>query len=103
MPVIVVATHVPKPERAAAILAALERVIPRIHGEDGCELYAVHADDERIIIVERWSGQDALDLHAAGEPVAELTAQIHDWLAEPADVQVLQNLPYGTPTKGTIQ
>lgn len=40
-----------------AILDAYREVVPLIHEEPGCEMFAVHIDEPQntIVIVERWS------------------------------------------------
>ena len=42
MSVIVVATVLPVPERRAEVLSALKDAVPRVHAEEGCDLYALH-------------------------------------------------------------
>ena len=44
MPVVVVATITPKPEYRDEVIAAMKKAVPLVHAEDGCELYALHAD-----------------------------------------------------------
>jgi len=42
MSIVVVATITPKPEHTDEVAAAFAGVIPQVHAEDGCELYALH-------------------------------------------------------------
>ena len=42
MSIVVVATISPKPEHTDAVAAAFAGIIPQVHAEDGCELYALH-------------------------------------------------------------
>jgi len=103
MSVVVVAIQTPKPGRLQDVLDAFEVITPLVHKEQGCELYAVHTDGEAVYIIERWSSQEDLDLHAAGEPLVKLDELRGDALAVPVAVHVMSNLPYGEPLLGTIQ
>jgi quinol monooxygenase YgiN len=98
----VVAMQTPKPGRLQDVLDAFAAVSPRVHEEAGCELYAAHTDGTVCIMVERWTTQADLDAHAAGAPLAQLIALWGDALEKPYDVWVLENVPLGVPTKGTI-
>jgi len=51
--VVVVATIIPLPEHRDAVIAAFTETIPEVHKEDGCELYALHQNDDRLIMVEK--------------------------------------------------
>lgn len=103
MSVVVVAVLTPQPGRIQEILDAFAVVSPKVHEEPGCELYALHHDAEKVIMVERWSSRGDLDAHSAGQPLVELNALLGDALATPPDVSVLENVPLGNPVKGTIQ
>lgn len=102
MPV-VVAMQIAKSGRVQEILDAFAAVSPLVHNEQGCELYAAHTDGDRCIMVERWTTQEDLDAHAAGEPIKELGRLFGDALAKPSEVWVLENVPFGDLHKGTIQ
>lgn len=102
MPV-VVAIQTPKPGRLQDVLDAFAVVSPKVHEEKGCELYAAHTDGSVCVMVERWTTQEDLDAHAAGELLKELVALWGDALAQPYDVWVLDNVPLGDPLKGTVQ
>jgi quinol monooxygenase YgiN len=103
MSVVVVAVLTPRPGRIREVLDAFAVVSPKVHEEPGCELYALHHDDEKVFMVERWSSREELDAHSAGRPLAELNTLLGDTLAAPPDVSVLENVPLGNPVKGTIQ
>ena len=55
MSVVVVATIVPEPEHRDEVIAAFRHTITQVHGEDGCELYALHEAPDRLIVVEKWA------------------------------------------------
>ena len=44
MSVVVVATIVPLPDQVDAVREAILAAVPQVHGEPGCELYALHED-----------------------------------------------------------
>lgn len=55
------------------LLAALEAVVKHTRAEPGCLGYAahLHADDpRRVLFLERWADQAALDRHWASEHLA---------------------------------
>jgi quinol monooxygenase YgiN len=103
MSVIVVATITPLPGRTQHVLDSFATVLPLVHAEPGCELYAIHTDGERVIMVERWASREDLDAHSNGEALVQLGALNADALAGPPEVRVLDNVPAGDPVKGTIQ
>lgn len=103
MSVVVVAVLTPKPGRIREILDAFAVVSQKVHEERGCELYAAHTDGNKVVMVERWTTPEDLDAHAGGQPLAELTTLMGDALANPIDVSVLENVPFGDAAKGTIQ
>jgi quinol monooxygenase YgiN len=103
MPVVVVATIHPLPDRRAEVIAALEEVIARVHAEDdGCLLYALHEGRDRLVMVEKWSTPDALARHGRGAAIAELGKRLDGLVEGATDVQVLQPHPAGTPDQGTL-
>jgi quinol monooxygenase YgiN len=101
--VVVVATLTPLPGMLQRILDAFALIAPKVHDESGCELYAAHHSATHVVIIERWSAPADLAAHAAGTPVGQLHALLHGLLAQPTDVTVLENVPFGDPLKGTIQ
>jgi quinol monooxygenase YgiN len=104
MSVVVVATLYPRPENRADVVAALEDTIAVVHAQDeGCELYALHEGVDRLVIIEKWVSQDALDTHGRGSAVAELGGRLRDKMAAAGDVQVLTPHPAGTPELGTLR
>jgi quinol monooxygenase YgiN len=103
MTVIVVATIYPEPKRRAEVIAALESTIARVHAEDeGCELYALHEGEDRLVMIEKWSSPDTLTAHGKGDAFAELSKQLEGKLTRALDVQVLQPHPAGTEQQGQL-
>lgn len=65
---VVVATLVAKPGHEATLRTALEQVVPPSRAEAGCARYELHSDHEhagRFVVLEQWSGAEALRLHEA--------------------------------------
>jgi quinol monooxygenase YgiN len=102
MSVVVVATIVPKPEHRNEVIAAFRDTIAQVHGEDGCELYALHEAPDRLIVVEKWASSEALRTHGKGAAIAALNPQLAGKVAGPPEVIVTQPVPAGDPDKGQV-
>jgi quinol monooxygenase YgiN len=103
MSVVVIATIRPVPEHRAEVVAAYEDAVARVHEEDdGCELYALHEDDDKLVMIEKWTSREALAAHARGEALVELSARLDGKLLDRVDVQILQPHPAGTPEQGSL-
>jgi quinol monooxygenase YgiN len=100
--VVVVATITPRPEHRDEVIAAFTATIPRVHAEDGCELYALHAAADRLIMVEKWASRDALAAHSKGAALAALNPALAGKVAGPPEVIVLDAVPAGDPAKGQL-
>jgi quinol monooxygenase YgiN len=101
MSVTVVATIVPRAEHRDALIAAIEAAIPKVHAEDGCELYALQEGRDRLVMIEKWSSTEALQAHGQGEVLKELHAAQEGMLDGEVDVQVLRPHPVGD-AKGAV-
>ncbi|MGO8886278.1 MAG: putative quinol monooxygenase [Streptosporangiaceae bacterium] len=73
-----------------------------MHAEDGCELYALHQADGKLVMIERWSSPGALDVHSKGPNLARLAAALDGKLTGPLDVTVLEPVPAGDAAKGQV-
>ena len=101
--VIVVATAFPVPERKAEVIAAFEAAIAQVHSEEpGCELYALHQGEDRLVMIEKYASQDAVAEHIKGKGLAALRAALEGKLSSPMDVQVLIPHPAGNARKGAL-
>jgi len=100
--VVVVATIVPLPEHRDEVIAAFTETVARVHEEEGCELYALHQADDRLMMVEKWASPDALRTHSKGAALAALNPRIAGKIAGPAEVIVLRAVPAGDPGKGQL-
>lgn len=102
-PVVVTAYFHPAEGARERVLAAMERVIPRVHEEAGCNLYAIQeAEDGTIIMIEHWDSAALLDEHGAGVPVAEFNAELEGLLEEPVKVTRYTPIPMGDARKGVV-
>jgi quinol monooxygenase YgiN len=99
---VIVAIITPKPGEFDAVEEVLTRLIPDVHAEDGCELYALHKGKDRFVFVEKWRDSAALGAHGTGANIKALNAGLKGRLAGPPDVQVLEAVPVGDPAKGAV-
>ncbi len=103
MSVVVTAVFVPRPGQHEAVRAAIEGVLPDVHAEEGCELYALHdAADGTLVLLEKWESAELLDAHGSAEPVARLGAALAGLLEKPPVVARMAPLPAGDPAKGRL-
>jgi quinol monooxygenase YgiN len=102
MSVVVVATIVPLPEHRAAVIDAIKETIEQVHAEDGCELYSLNEASDRLVMVEKWASQQALDAHAKGPNLAALGPKLAGKVTGAPQVIVLQPVPAGDPAKGAV-
>jgi quinol monooxygenase YgiN len=100
--VVVVATIVPRPEHRDEVIATITETVAAVHEEDGCELYALHQTDDRLVMVEKWASADALRAHSRGAALAAQAPRLAGKLTGPAEVIVLQAVPAGDPAKGLL-
>jgi quinol monooxygenase YgiN len=103
MPVIVVATITPLPEHRDEVRDALQAAVGPVHGEDGCELYALHENGDRFVMIERWASPAALQTHSTDSAgLRKLNADLKGKLQGPLDVVILNPVPAGEPAKGAL-
>ncbi len=102
MPVVVVAIIRPLAEHRAAVIDAIKETIEQVHAEDGCELYSLNEAPDRLVMVEKWASQQALDAHAKGPNLAALGPKLAGKVTGAPEVIVLQPVPAGDPAKGAV-
>lgn len=102
MSVVVVATITPLPGQEDAVREAILASIPQVHGEPGCELYALHEGKGQFVMVERWASADALAVHGKADALTALGAALAGKVAGPPEVRRLTAVPAGDPAKGTL-
>ena len=102
MSVVVVATIKPLPEYREDVIAAFTAIIPRVHDEDGCELYTLNAAEDRLIMIEKWASREALGTHSKGAALAAMGPKIAGRTAGRPEVIVTEAVPAGDPAKGQL-
>jgi quinol monooxygenase YgiN len=102
MSVVVVATIRPLPEHRDEVIAAFSAAIPDVHAEDGCELYALHQADDRLIMIEKWASPAALAVHSKGAALTALGPKLAGKVAVAPEVIVTQAVPVGDAAKGQL-
>lgn len=102
MSVVVVATIVPLAEHRDVVVTALRSAIEQVHGEDGCELYALHEAPDRLVMVEKWASSEALGIHSRGAALTALARALAGKVTGAPDVVVLQPVPAGDPAMGQL-
>ena len=68
MPIRLIITMRAQPGRGGELLAEMERRCVDVRGEPGCEQFEVFQsghDPDRVCLLELWTDQAALDVHAA--------------------------------------
>jgi quinol monooxygenase YgiN len=100
--VVLVATFQPTPGRIDDLIEAITSVIPSVHTEDGCELYALHRGKDTLVMIEKWSSRDALKAHGSGPAIAEMGPKLKGLLAAPPEVLRFESIPAGTESQGTL-
>ena len=102
MSVVLVATITPLPEYHEDVIAAFTAIIPRVHDEDGCELYALHANADRLILVEKWASREALATHGKSAALTALNPTLAGKVAGSSELTALDAVPAGDPAKGQL-
>lgn len=99
---VIVATITPKPDKFDEVAEVLTRLIPEVHNEDGCELYALHRGKDRFVFVEKWRDMAALGAHGGSPNLKALNEGLEGLVTGSLDVQVLEAVPAGDPDKGAL-
>ena len=103
MPVIVVATVIPVSEHRASLVAAFEQAIATVHAEDeGCELYALHEGEDRLVMVEKWTTAESLAAHGQTPVMQKFLDAIDGKIVGEVDLQFLRPHPAGSPEQGAL-
>jgi quinol monooxygenase YgiN len=80
----------------------VREAVAQVHGEPGCELYALHEGRDRLVMVEKWASPEALAAHHDGAALAVLGGALRGKVTAAPDVQVLAPVPAGDPAKGEL-
>ena len=102
MSVVVVATITPSEGNHGEVRQILLDTIPQVHAEPGCELYSLHEDGQRFVMVEKWESAEALETHSNGEVLRDAGRALAGKLDGKLDVRSLSAVPAGDPAKGAL-
>ncbi|KAB7834125.1 putative quinol monooxygenase [Streptomyces mobaraensis] len=100
MTLFVVAECLAAPGKEDRLRTALEAMIEPSLDEPGCLAYRPYADPNdpaRMVIVEQWTSQEALDEHFATPHFRHVVEVLDEILAEPLTVRRLVPAPAGGP------
>lgn len=90
-----VATLKAKEGKADTLRDVVAKIIPVVQTEPGCISYHLHVDrtdPDRMVMLETWESQAALDAHVAARPFQELKPKLEELLAEPLSLLFLERL-----------
>jgi quinol monooxygenase YgiN len=102
MSVVVVATIRPLPEHRAEVITEIKQAIALVHAEDGCELYSLNEAPDRLMMIEKWASQEALDIHLGAPALAALGPRLAGKLTAAPEIIVLTPSPAGHEAKGQL-
>lgn len=83
--IVMIAENQAAPGRGAEVRALFEGVVERTRSEDGClryELFQDREDDDRIILLEEWRDEEALNAHLGAEHIKDLFQKIMQLLTD---------------------
>ncbi|WP_057377058.1 putative quinol monooxygenase [Phycicoccus sp. Soil803] len=103
MPLVVIACINPRPQNHADVARGLAELVPVVHSEKGCEIYALHDSGTGLVMVEQWTSQEDLELHAAGHAVLKMKQLLRGKLANPVSTTVAVPVPAGSNAKGILR
>ncbi len=103
--VVAIATLTPLPGKTDELITAMTTLIEQVHAnEEGCLLYAMHRhpDGERLVMVEKYTGPDAVKAHRASEHFKAAGAAFASLLDGRPEVLALEPIPQGDRDKGRV-
>jgi quinol monooxygenase YgiN len=89
--IIVLGSVVVQPGKLEEALALSQAHVLRSRAEPGCIAHAVHLDSEnpqRLVFVERWADQAALQVHFSVPESGQFVAALTRLLSEPPEMTV---------------
>lgn len=96
-PCIVIAIFQPKPQHLEQVRSALKEIMPEVHQEPGCELYALHEGVEgSLVFIEKWANRENWMKHNNFHTVARIKQAVDGLLDKPIDVHELYGVEPGT-------
>jgi quinol monooxygenase YgiN len=103
--VVALATLTPAPGKTEELVAAMTSLIEQVHAnEPGCLLYALHRhpDGESLVMVEKYTGPDAVAAHRASDHFKAAGKALAGLLAVAPEVIALEPVVVGDPDKGAV-
>jgi|SRR6516162_8752177 quinol monooxygenase YgiN len=102
MPVAVVTIH-PKPGKLDEVVDMFKEEIPIVHDQPGCELFALHKTDDRVVLIEIWSSDETMRANANRPDLPAFSKRLADVVVGGVwDAVVLEPVPAGDPAKATV-
>jgi quinol monooxygenase YgiN len=102
-PCIVIATFTPVEGKTEDVIAVLEDVIPDVHREEGCELYALHQEvTGHLVLVEKWTSRELWQIHSGADTVTRIQGGLAGLLEGEADVREMYSHAVGEKTHGAL-
>ncbi|MFD0377380.1 putative quinol monooxygenase [Streptomyces sp. NPDC127112] len=92
MSLTVIAAFEAKPGREDDLRTALEAMIEPSVEEEGCLAYEPYADPnrpERMVLIEEWTGPEALEFHFTTPHFRHVAEALTDLLARPLSIRYL--------------
>ncbi len=103
--IVAIATLTPLPGKTDELVQAMTGLIEQVHAnEEGCLLYALHRhpDGEKLVMVEKYTGPDAVKAHRGSDHFKAAGAVLGALLAGAPEVLALEPVPLGDETKGRV-
>ncbi|WP_265443715.1 putative quinol monooxygenase [Flexivirga meconopsidis] len=91
--VVITAVITPAEGKQDAVREAFQRLLPIVHQEDGCDLYALHESDGKFVTIEKWASQEAFEGHANGDSLQKAGVDVASLAAGPSDWMLLTPVP----------
>jgi quinol monooxygenase YgiN len=82
------------------MIKAFEVAITQVHEEPGVELYALHEDRDRLVMIEKYESEQARSEQAKGAALADQRSALEGKLSSALDEQLLLPHPAGNTRKG---
>jgi quinol monooxygenase YgiN len=100
--VVVIVSAFPQPENRAAVIAAFETAIARVHGEPGVELCALHEGRDRLVMIEKYESGEGRSQHLDSTALADSRFALEGKLSTDLDAQVRVPHPAGNAQQGSL-
>jgi quinol monooxygenase YgiN len=85
-----------KPEKVADFIAAARFIIDSSQAEAGCESYMLYQnpyEKTKLIFVEVWKDQVAIDNHFSMSYFKSFGPKTKDWLSQPTELKIFDVVP----------